>query len=234
MSNKDSAELEGTQGSQSEGSNNNAGQQGSEQEYVTIKQFNEMMGKIEGLSRTLQGDKDRAVKKTNQRLDGLESNLKAVLEKANLEGKSISDLLSQVEADEEKEFRQTMLEVAKSLKGGSANDVERGSAAGSGVNVAEVLKDLELDETDLRVKEFSTKKFMSKEEAYREGAKLVKTIISKQPTDADLPSGVVDRVKNASKQEQLMAEYKEGSKNLYGQALINYKMQMRKKGLTIF
>lgn len=235
MSEKDSADNGGTQGRQPEGSQSQSGQQNSSSpEYVTVEQFREIQKSLDLVARQLQGEKDRAVKKTNERLDGVEKDLKAVLQIAKRDGKDIDTLLSEVESQEEADFRQVMLEVAKTFKnGGLPQSATGGTAQSKGVDVSAVLKDLEMDLSDLRVKEFATRKFESEAQAYAEGAKLLKTIISRQPTDADQPSGASERTKAASQQEKLMQEYADGSKNLRGQALINFKMQMRKKGLDI-
>jgi len=232
---KDSAALEGTQGSQPEGSKGEAGQQGSGQpEFVTVEQFKLIQTALEETRRLLQGDKDRAVKKTNERLDGVEKNLKEVLQLAKRDGKSVEDLLNEVESNDEAEFRKTMKDIAVAFQSGKfPTQASRGSEDSQGVNVSEVLSALELDIEDARVKAFAGRKFESKEQALLEGAKLVKTILSKQPTDADKPGGEQDRTVIASKQERLMNEYREGSKNLYGQQLIQFKMEMRKKGLAI-
>jgi hypothetical protein len=241
MGKTDSAELEGTQDSQSKGSNNKSGQQGSEPEYVTVEQFKEIQKTLDLVSRQLQSNKDRAVKHTNERLggvderlDGVEKDLKQVLQLAAKDGKSVNDLLSEVESQEEADFRKTMKLIAESFKNGNPQANSFGSEKAKGVDVSEVLKELELDSNDVRVKDFANRTFESREQALLEGVKLVKTIISRQPSDADKPSGTSDRAKAANKQEALQAEYDEGSKKLHGQALINFKMEMRKKGLQIF
>lgn len=231
---KDSAQDEKIEDAQSENLDKSGGQRGSEQEYVTKEEFLAIQKSLDALNRNLQSEKDRAVKKTNERLNGIENGIKEVLQKAAKENLSVTDLLSQVEQQEEVDFRQTIKTLADSLKTGSLGQSSHGSEQSKGVDISVVLSELELDPEDLRVKDFSTKKFASAEEAYREGAKLVKTITSKQPTDADTPGNVNERQKAASKQEQLMAEYEKGAANLRGQALVNFKMQMRKKGLSIF
>lgn len=229
----DSEATQGTQASQAEGSNSGAGQQGSEQEYVTVAKFNEIVGKLDLIARQAQSDKDRAVKKTNQRLDSLEGDLKQVLRVAAKEGKGIQDVLDEYERQEELEFRETIKGLSQLLRGEQPAVLPHGSGEAKGVDVSGVLKELELDLNDARVKEFASKKFTSETEAFKEGAKLIKSITSRQPTEADKPSGTSDRAKAAGKQEELMAEYREGAKSLRGTALINFKMQMRKKGLEI-
>jgi hypothetical protein len=110
----------------------------------------------------------------------------------------------------------------------------QGSAQASGVDVTNVLRELELDETDTRVQEFRSRSFGSEAEAYREAAKLLKTISTRQPSAADMPSPVGRGATTATKLEQLRQEYDSRSKNLRGQQLINLKMEMRKKGLNVY
>jgi hypothetical protein len=95
-----------------------------------------------------------------------------------------------------------------------------------------VLTELELDKNDVRVREFQTRQFKSQAELALEAAKLVKSI-SRQPSDADQAEQVGERRGAGNKQEALMQEYREGSKNLRGIALTKYKQVMRKKGLEI-
>ena len=230
----DSATPEGTQDAQSQSSDNGAGQQGSEQSFVTVEQFKALQQTLEQIQRQTQGDKDRAVKKANERLDGIEGSLKQVLQLAQKDGRSIADLLAETERAEQEQLQNDIRLMAQTFRTGKfPAEALQGSEATQGVKMTEVLATLELDLNDNRVKEFAGKQFKTEAEAYREGAKLIKTISTRQPTEADLPGQQVERVRNAGKQEQLLAEYNAGSKGLFGQALINYKMKMRQKGLDI-
>jgi hypothetical protein len=230
----DSTNLEGTQEAQASSSDKGNGQQSSEQSYVTVEQFQALQQTLEQIQRQTQGDKDRAVKKANERLDSLEGNLKQVLQLAQKDGRTITDLLAEAEAAEQARLQDDIRLMAESFRTGKfPTGASHGSEATQGVKMTEVLATLQLDLNDNRVKEFAGKQFSSQAEAYREGAQLIKTILTRQPTEADLPGQESERVRNAGKQEQLMAEYKAGSEKLRGQALINFKMQMRKKGLRI-
>jgi hypothetical protein len=234
MSNTDSEADKGTQDAQSQSSDNAAGQRGSEPEYVTVEQFKTIEQKLEQIARLTQSEKDRAVKKTNERVDAVEGTLKDVLQSAAKRGVSLADLLDEAEKAEQAKFQQDMREMVESFKSGKFPVAKsQGSDAANGVNVSEVLKELELDLNDTRVKEFAAKQFGTVAEAYKEGAKLIKNISTRQPKDSDKPVGTSERAAAANKQEQLRAEYDEGAKKLRGQALINFKMTMRKKGLEI-
>ena len=234
MGNTDSEATKGTQDAQSEGSNNGAGQRSSEPEYVTVEQFKTITEKLEQIARLTQSEKDRAVKKTNERVDAVEGTLKEVLQSAAKRGVSLADLLDEAERHEQEQFQKDMREMVESFKSGNFPAAKsQGSETDNGVDVSKVLKELELDLNDTRVKEFAAKQFGNVADAYKEGAKLIKTISTRQPKDSDKPAGTSERAAAGNKQEQLMAEYNEGSKKLRGQALINYKMEMRKKGLEI-
>lgn len=233
MSDKDSEVQEGTQDSQSEGSDKGTGQRGSEPEYVTVEQFKTITEKLDQIARMTQSEKDRSVKRANERVDSIEGTLKEVLQGAAKRGVSLADLLDEAEKQEQAKFQEDMREMVQAFKTGFPGVKSQGSEKTDGVDVSVVLKELELDLNDTRVKEFASKQFETKEQALIAGAKLIKTISTHQPNEADLPAGASERAKAAGKQEQLMNEYKEGSKKLFGQALINYKMEMRKRGLNI-
>jgi hypothetical protein len=187
------------------------------------------------LARKLQSDKDRAVKKTNERLDLIEGDLRTVLQQAQQSGKSVSDILTEMDATEEQEARRAFLEVAQQLRSGKFPGQVQGSGQEQGVDVSKVLEELalsEADKEDVRVKTYQATKFASEADAYRAAVALQKSLIAK-PSEADLPSDIAKQRASAGKQDQLIAEYNEGSKKLFGQALINYKAEMRKKGLRI-
>lgn len=225
---------QGTQGAATpEGSDVAGNQKGSSQpEYITVEQFSKIQEQIEALRRQMQSSKDKAVKRTEERLEGLERDVKTVLQTALKQGKrDISDVLAEIEESEEAETRELLRKMALTYKEGGFQRDERGSSTG-GVDVEGVIQELELDKSDPRVSEFRTRQFASREEAYREAAKLLK-LITKQPSEADRPSDVAKRQEYATKQEQLMAEYRERAKNLRGRDLIDLKFEMRKKGLQI-
>lgn len=231
---KDGTVEEGTEGRQPEGSDNQHGQRGSATDADVAKQIAELQKRIDQMARMVQGEKDRAVKKTNERLDVLEGDIRSVLQAAHKEGKGVGDILSELDAAEDAESRRALRELTTAFREGRFPQTgSSGREQGSGVDVSEVLEELELDGTDTRVQEFRSRKFADKAEAYREGAKLLKKLHTIQPTDADRASEVSPPRRPVPKQDELMKEYREGSKNLYGRQLILYKQQMREKGLDI-
>lgn len=232
---KDSEVLDGTQEeATSEGSSVQAGQRSSVASDADVaKQLSDLQKKFDQLTRQLQSGKDRAIKQTNQRLDALEGDIRTVLQTALRDGKNVGDLLSDLEEAEERETRQMLREFVVSAREGRLPAAPGRQPERKGVDVSEVLEDLELDPNDTRVAAFRTQEFGSKEEAYREAAKLLKKIQTVQPSDADRASDPARTRQPATKQEELMREYQEGSKNLYGRQLMLYKQQMRQKGLEI-
>jgi outer membrane murein-binding lipoprotein Lpp len=211
-------------------SNPDGGQQSSNTgtETATLKALQD---KVDALARSLQSDKDKGIARTNQRIDRLEGDIKEVLRTAVKSGKSTQDLLGEIEQAEEAESRQALLEMAQAFKTGKfPASMGSGSAERTGVDVSSVIRELELDPENIQVKAFLAKGYSSESEAYREGAKLIKSL-SKQPSDADLPGNIASGRPVPNKNEALLQEYEQKAKDLRGQALINLKMQYRKKGL---
>lgn len=232
---KDSKDLnEGTvSAANAEGSNQEGSTLSSNAVAETAKQIKALQDKIDAMSRAMQSDKDKAVAKTNQRIDRLEGDLKSVLREAMKNGQSVQDILAEVEQTEERETRETLRELALAYRQGSlSNDGGRGSQPSEGAHATKVVSDLELDQTDVRVKAFMSRSFGSEAEAYKEAALLIKSIATKQPSEADIPSNV-GGTHGPNKLEALQQEYNTRSQNLRGNALIALKMEMRKKGLPI-
>lgn len=236
MATKSDSLPEGTEdAATSEGSHNGSNQEGrSAAQYVTVEDFQRIQQSLEAVRRQLQSGHDKGVKKLDQRVEGIEQNLKSLLQNASRSGQSVDELLGQLEAEEEREAREATLEIARALREG------RFPAAGSGgtgqqtgVDVSAVLTELEMDESDTRVQDFRAKKFTSEAEAYREAAKLLKKIQSTQPDDADTPSPESRTRQGKPNQAQLMQEYQRRSAPLHGQALLRLKKEMRDKGLEI-
>lgn len=228
------SDKQGTEGSQSEGSSSESNQKGVQPTVaLTAEQLTQILDqRFEAFRRSSQSGKDKAIKETNQRVDGLEGDLRAVLQKASQEGRTISDVLSDIDADEERQARQSILEMAKFFREGKFPEPgSGGTGQGSGVKVAEVVQELELPVDDLRVKEFMSRNFSDRAEAYREAAKLTKSLL-RQPSDADKAGETSQRATDVPTLQKLQDEYNERSKNLRGQALINLKAEMRKKGLA--
>lgn len=207
---------------------------GSQPQYVTVEQFNRLNQGIEALRRSMQSDKDRAVKRVEEKVTGLEGDVRTVLQSYAQNGKSVGDVLADLDAQEEREARQALLDFSRGLKEGRfPGSGSGGTGQQQGVDVSAVLSELEMDEADIRVKEFRSRSFTSEAEAYREGAKLLKKIHTNQPSDVDLPSPEGKRQSTPQGQDALRQEYQTRSKGIYGQQLLRLKKEMRDKGLEI-
>jgi hypothetical protein len=215
----------------SEGSDSSSNQKSSTADYVSVAEFNKLQNQIETLRRSLQSEKDRGVKKVSERLDGLEGDLRTVLQNARQSGKSIEDVIADYDHQEEMEARQAVLELGKAFREGRFSAGQSGgSGSASGVDVQAVVSDLELDANDIRVKAFMAQSFTSQAEANLAAAKLLKSISKNQPSDADQVGQVARQQVQPEKAQQLQKEYDEGSKTLKGMALINFQRTMRRKG----
>ena len=234
MTTKPDSGADGTQASQAEGSNTTPNQKGSsgEEQYVTVAQFQQLNQSIESLRRAMQSDKDKGIKRVEGRLDGIEGSVKEVLQSYSRSGKSIEDLVGDLQEQEEREFRSQQRELVEMLRTGRLPGGSGGTGQ-QGVDVSSVLTELELPSDDVRVQAFRSRQFANEAEAYREGAKLQKQILTKQPSDADAPSSEGKRQSAATDQRALMQEYQERSSKLHGQQLLRLKAEMRQKGLEI-
>lgn len=216
------------------GSKANQTGSGSQATYVTADEFQKLQSQIEAMRRSLQSEKDKGVKRVEERVSAIEGDLKSVLQNAAKQGRSITDVLEEIDATEERETRQAMLEMARAFREGRFPQAEPvGNGQGSGVDVDAVLKELELDDGDVRVKEFRSRPFSSEAEAYREAAKLAKKILTTQPSEADKPSPEGKRQATPTGQQALMEEYNRRKATLYGRQLMNLKREMRERGLEI-
>ena len=218
----------------SESVGNQMGSSG-EAKYLTEEKFTQLFNSgLETFRRSLQSEKDKGIKKTNERIDMMEGDVKQILQLAKKSGKSVDEILSDIDAQEEAEARQATLEIAKMFREGKLPGVgSQGSEKTNGVDVNAVLNELELDESDTRVQAFRARQFTSSEELYRESAKLVKQIHTRQPSDSDTPSHEGKRKEPVASREQLQQEYQTRSKGLYGTDLVRLKREMREKGLTV-
>ena len=227
--------LEGTQEfGDSEGSEAGDNQKGSSQaEYVTVTEFNKIRQQLESLRRGEQSAADKAVKPVAKRLESIEGDLKALLQSAAKQGKSASEVLADVEKAEEQETRDLMREMARAFKDGKF-PVPSVASAQDGVDIDAVISEFGLDPEDRRTRAFATQSFSSVEQAQIAAAKLVRQIINTPaPSAADrtAPQGNVARA--VANVDKLQREFDDKAKNAKGMALINLKMEYRKKGLDI-
>jgi len=153
-------------------------QQGSENSQHTKADYDSLKARLDKMEREAQGNKDRAVKRTNERLDKFEDELKPLLESAQkyiTAGSSINDAIEQVQKDHSRsEADAALREMALAWKSGRLPNSPAGNGQSEGVDVTEVLNDLGLSLDDPVVKvAFEGRKF-TQEEAELTAAKLLR------------------------------------------------------------
>jgi hypothetical protein len=149
----DSSSQTGTPDNQSGSSAPANVQPGSETFTITKAQWDSLQGEIQTLRSGAQSEKDRAVRKTNERLDKLEGDIRPMLERAlqhTASGKSAEEALRLVQSEQdENQTKQALAEFAAACKSGKLPEgFGVGSAQNSGVDVAKVLADYQLDPKD--------------------------------------------------------------------------------------
>lgn len=153
MTTLDSDPKDGTTGAPNPADSASAGDQpASNAASITKAEFDALLQKVSQLESLTRSEKDRAVKKTNERLDKLEGDLKPVLERA-LElargGKSTEEALTIANSEQEDALsRKTLLDMAKAWQEGKLFTPPSGNGSGQNVNVAEVISKAGLDASD--------------------------------------------------------------------------------------
>lgn len=168
-------------------------QQGSETNQHTKADYDSLKARLDRMEREAQGNKDRAVKRTNERLDKFEDELKPLLEQAQkyiAKGSSINEAIAQVQDDQ---FRtstdEALREMALAWKSGKLPNSPAGNGQSEGVDVIAVLQDFDLDPSDPVVKVAFEGRNFTEAEAEAAAARLVRQ--KKQqpnPTQAQMPS----------------------------------------------
>lgn len=148
----------GSQGTEIEGAPSPTGSAqgsdsgGSGQVALSKEQWDALQARLDAIERRTQSDKDRAVRKANERLDKLEEGVRPLLERAAKEGKSVSDVLTELDQQDEIEFKQAMREMLSAIKTGTLPIPAAGKPAGGGSDAAQVFvnKGLDLSEPDVQ------------------------------------------------------------------------------------
>lgn len=186
----DSSSQSGTPGNQPGSSDGQNVQPGSESFTLTKAQWDELQGKIQTIERTAQGDKDRAVRKTNERLDALSNQLQPLLERAlqhTASGKSAAEALSLVQSEnEENQTKQALAEFAAAWKSGKLPEgFGVGSTQAQGVDVGQVLAEYRLDPKDPFVAgKLAGQKFTTTEQAELFAARILRDSLNNQTNPA--------------------------------------------------
>ena len=122
MALSDSNSQNGTDGNQPSASNAQNVQPGSESVTITKADWDALQTRLQTIEKGTQSDKDRAVKKTNERLEKLEGDVRPLLERAlqhTADGKSPEEALRLVQSEQEdNQTRQAMAEFASAWRSG--------------------------------------------------------------------------------------------------------------------
>ena len=94
--------------------------------------------------------------------------------------------------------------------------------------VDEIAASYGLDTSDLRVRALAARDDV--QDVEREVLRLAVRIKNTKPDETEMQSHVSGRTSIMNRQEQLEQEYNDGSKNLYGAALVRFKQRMRERG----
>lgn len=218
----DSTQTEGTQGSQPKGSGV-SGSGGSFDPAKLQEAFDSLSKRLEEIdqrTRSLQGDKDRAVNKTRAELEAVKKQL-AEIDRLKKLG------LSEDEAMEEFAYRQSRNQQPQT-------SVLVGNEA---VKVEEVIEEYGLDITNPEVKLAFEKKFKSREEAELTAARLLKP--KPTPTQAQAPA---TPAQSTAPSGDLEKSYKKDLESLLKQfngrpnpaQISDLKASYRRKGLEVW
>jgi len=189
----DSGLPDGTNESPNSPSSTGSDQQNSGTGNITKADIESLQRRLDKFERDAQGNKDRAVKRTNERLDELTDNLKPLLEQAQkyiAKGSSVNEAIAQVQEDKDRTDTDAALrEMARAWKSGQLPNSPQGSGKSEGVDVTAVLNDLGLDISDPLVKVAFEGKNFTEAEAEAMGARLLREKKRQPtPTQAQAPS----------------------------------------------
>lgn len=117
---------------------------------VTLSQadWEALNRRLQAIERGEQAAKDRAVRKTNERLDRLEGDFRSLLERAAQEGRSAKDVLTDIAASEEADARQALMEMAQAFRSGKFSPAGVGIAQSATDAAAQVFSNVGLDPKD--------------------------------------------------------------------------------------
>lgn len=143
----------------------------------------------QAVDRGKQAGKDRAVSDTNKRLDKLEGDVRPILERAQQEGKSVGDVLADLNRQQEADDRQVMRDFVNALREGKLPGSVTGNDQSKGVDAAKVFEQVGLKSDDPDVAIELGKQFENAEQAELAAFRLRERISKKpNPTQAQNPA----------------------------------------------
>src|SRR3990167_704416 len=119
-------------------------------ETVTLskEQWETINNRLTRIESGAQSEKDRAVRKVSDKVEKLENDLRPVLERASREGKSVDDVLKELDASDEDEFRDNVRKLAKALSSGALLQPGSDTTIGNNGEVARIMQEYELSTND--------------------------------------------------------------------------------------
>jgi hypothetical protein len=234
----DSASVEGTDASQASASESeNVSSSGTV--TITKEDFDNLKATVKRLEDDNRSNKDKAVKKTNERLEKLEGDVKPLLERAAdliAAGKSPSEAITQINSEQETiEERQVMREFVQAVKDGKLPTANTsGNVQAKGVNMAEVIKEYALDGNDASViSELLSKPYANEAEAKLAAANFKLRRANPTPPDIGASTAIVGSASKSGLTEQEADKKYADLKTLYRDPTINKsKIAQIKKELT--
>lgn len=212
-------------------------QQDSKAAYVAKAEFDALVKRLQRLESGAQSEKDRAVKRTNERLDKLEGDVKPLLERAAqliAKGSSPEDAIAQVNSEQEEELdRRAIRELVSALKSGTLPVPSAGTGQGQGAGVADVIAKAKLDPANPQVVELVRQHGHDLTELALEAGKLAAR--EKPAPDLSAAPPMTGSGSVAVTPEALRAEYEKKLKTTRGpDAVARLKQEYRRKGLNIW
>ncbi|HJS82907.1 MAG TPA: hypothetical protein VJ742_08760, partial [Nitrososphaera sp.] len=199
MTELDSALVEGTDAKPNAPASENKSVPSSETVTVTKEEFDSLKATVKRLENEDRSQKDKAVKGVKEELGKLKDDVKPLLERAAehiAAGKSPAEAVAQVNSEQEElEYKVSVRELVQALKNGNlptANSSGNGQA--KGVNMAEVVKEYQLDGNSAEViTELLSKSFASEAEAKLAAANLKLRQTNSAPPDPSASTAISSR-----------------------------------------
>ena len=190
------------------------------------QELGERLNRIEKMLSSIQSGKDRAVDKTRSEVSELRKSLSEV-QSLMKKGLSEDEAFEQLEGRKaDNEFKQAVLELRDALKGGKSLPVQANGAKVE-PSVIEVLNQFNLDANDPDV----IANVLSQSDPDK--AELAASRLARKRANPPSASAASPVAGTPPPPANLMDEYNQKAKSVRGMALIDLKMEYRKKGLDI-
>ncbi len=243
MTSLDSANPQGTEGTPSPTASSESGQPSSETVNLTKAEFDKLQKRLERLENDDRSAKDRAVTKTNKRIEDLETKVNPLLERAAefiKGGDTPKDALQKAQNEQDDlEEKQLLREFLQGVKSGKLPAVETsGNVETKGVQVADVINEYQLDGNDPEViAEVISKNFANETEAKLAAANIALRRLnpnSPSPAASTTLTGSTPQKTDLSSQYNKRLEEMRKSGRPNASQIADLKAEFRKKGLEVW